>query len=86
MQTNPIQIDVEERLASAEPAVEVLSCERIGAERLQLFIDHPEGVDLALCERVTRHLRDLPHHHQPRGERTLLRQRLQPRDADVHLL
>ena len=23
------------------------------------FIDHPDGVDLALCERVTKHLRDL---------------------------
>jgi ribosome maturation factor RimP len=59
MQTNPIQIDIERRLASAEPEVEVLACERVGAERLQLFIDHPDGVDLALCERVTRHLSDL---------------------------
>ena len=59
MQTSPIQIDIEQRLASAEPEVEVLSCEKVGTERLQLFIDHPEGVDLALCERVTRHLRDL---------------------------
>jgi ribosome maturation factor RimP len=59
MQANPIQIDVEKRLASAEPEVEVLSCEQVGAERLQLFIDHPGGVDLALCERVTGHLRDL---------------------------
>jgi ribosome maturation factor RimP len=59
VQTDPIQIDIEQRLASAEPEVEVLSCEKVGAERLQLFIDHPEGVDLALCERVTRHLRDL---------------------------
>jgi ribosome maturation factor RimP len=56
---SPIQIEIEQRLASVEPEVEVLSCERIGAERLQLFIDHPEGVDLALCERVTGHLRDL---------------------------
>ena len=59
MQTNPLQIDIEKRLASAEPGVEVLWCERVGAERLQLFIDHPEGVDLELCTRVTEHLRDL---------------------------
>ena len=26
---------------------------------MRLFIDHPNGVDLALCERVTGHLRDL---------------------------
>jgi ribosome maturation factor RimP len=59
MQTNALQIDIEQRLASAEPEVEVLSCEQVGAERLRLFIDHPSGVDLALCERVTGHLRDL---------------------------
>jgi ribosome maturation factor RimP len=59
MQTNPLQIRIEQRLASAEPEVEVLSCEQVGAERLRLFIDHPSGVDLALCERVTGHLRDL---------------------------
>jgi ribosome maturation factor RimP len=59
MQTNPLQIDIEQRLASAEPEVELLACEKVGNERLRLFIDHPAGVDLALCERVTTHLRDL---------------------------
>jgi len=59
MQTNPIQSDIEQRLASAEPEVELLAVERIGPERLRLFIDHPDGVNLALCERVTEHLRDL---------------------------
>ena len=54
-----IQADIEDRLASAEPDVELLACERIAAERLRIFIDHPHGVDLALCERVTGHLRDL---------------------------
>ena len=59
MQTTPLQTDIEQRLASAEPEVEVLACEQVGKERLRLFIDHPDGVDLALCERVTQHLRDL---------------------------
>jgi ribosome maturation factor RimP len=59
MDTTPLQIDIEKRLAPAEPEVEVLSCERVGTERLRLFIDHPDGVDLALCERVTEHLREL---------------------------
>ena len=59
MQTTQLQTDIEQRLASAEPEVEVLACERVGAERLRLFIDHPDGVDLALCERVTEHLREL---------------------------
>jgi ribosome maturation factor RimP len=59
MRTNPLQIDIEERLASAEPEVEVLACEKVGRDQLRLFIDHPSGVDLALCERVTLHLREL---------------------------
>ncbi|HEU0023920.1 MAG TPA: hypothetical protein VFQ12_04795 [Thermoleophilaceae bacterium] len=50
---------IEQRLAAAEPQVELLACERAGAERLRVVIDHPAGVDLALCERVTRHLRGL---------------------------
>ena len=29
------------------------------SERIRMFIDHPDGVDLALCERVTKHLTDL---------------------------
>jgi ribosome maturation factor RimP len=59
MQTNPLQSDIEQRLASAEPEVEVLSVERVGADRLRLFIDHRDGVSLLLCERVTEHLREL---------------------------
>ena len=56
MQTDPLQPDIEKRLATAEPEVELLACERVGADRLRLFIDHPDGVSLALCERVTNHL------------------------------
>ena len=59
MQTDALTHDIEQRLASAEPEVELLVLERVGAERLRLFIDHPDGVTLALCERVTNHLRDL---------------------------
>ena len=59
MQTDPLTIDIEQRLAGLEPDVEVLACEKLGPERLRLFIDHPDGVSLELCERVTHHLRDL---------------------------
>jgi ribosome maturation factor RimP len=59
MQIESLQRDIEQRLATTEPDVEVLACEQIAAERLRLFIDHPEGVDLGLCERVTSHLGDL---------------------------
>ena len=57
--TSKIQEHIESRLATAEPDVEVLLAEEIGSERVRLFIDHPDGVDLALCERVTGHLREL---------------------------
>ena len=54
-----IQTEIENRLAAAEPEVEVLLAERISAETVRVVVDHPGGVDLALCERVTGHLRDL---------------------------
>ena len=57
--TTQIQAQIETRLSEVEPDVELLACERIAAERLRLTIDHPEGVTLALCERVTKHLTDL---------------------------
>jgi ribosome maturation factor RimP len=59
MQTTPLQTEIEQRLASAEPEVEVLACEQVGTERLRVFVDHPDGVTLELCERVTWHLRDV---------------------------
>jgi ribosome maturation factor RimP len=48
-----IQADIEARLAQAAPDVEVLLAEVVGGHTLRLFIDHPDGVSLELCERVT---------------------------------
>jgi ribosome maturation factor RimP len=59
MQTDPLTTDIEQRLAGLEPDVELLACEKVGSARLRLFIDHPDGVSLDLCERVTHHLREL---------------------------
>ncbi len=50
---------IESRLSGLDPRIEVVALERSGPEGLRLYIDHPDGVDLALCERVTAHLRDL---------------------------
>jgi len=36
----------------------VLAVELLGPDRFCVYIDHPEGVDHALCERVTRELDD----------------------------
>ena len=54
-----LQTDIERRLAHSEPEVEVLLAEIVGGRCLRVFIDHPEGVTLDLCERVTMHLNDL---------------------------
>jgi ribosome maturation factor RimP len=43
---------IEERL----PGTEVLAVELLGPDRFCVYVDHPEGVDHALCERVTREL------------------------------
>lgn len=48
-----IQERIEATLAASEPDVEVLLAEVLGGTTVRLFIDHPDGVSLALCERVT---------------------------------
>ncbi len=56
-----LQTEIEGRLAASQPDVEVLLAELIGsrpAPTLRLFIDHPEGVTLDLCERVSAQLND----------------------------
>ena len=45
---------VEERV----PGTEVLAVELLSPDRFCVYIDHPEGVDHALCERVTRELEE----------------------------
>ena len=39
------------------PGTEVLAVELAGPERFTVYVDHPRGVDHALCERVTGLLR-----------------------------
>jgi ribosome maturation factor RimP len=48
-----IQSDIEARLSETEPEVEVLLAEVVGGKLVRLFLDHPDGVTLDLCERVT---------------------------------
>jgi ribosome maturation factor RimP len=54
-----LQADIEARLATAEPDVEVLLAEVVPGGTLRVFLDHPDGVTLDLCERVTHLLGDL---------------------------
>ena len=48
---------VAQKVESGLPGVEVLALELTGKERFRVYVDHPDGVDHALCERVTNVLR-----------------------------
>ena len=49
--------EVAETVQGRLPDVDVLAVELSGPERLCVYIDHPRGVDHALCEDVTNALR-----------------------------
>ena len=56
-QEKELQREVAETVQERLPDIEVLAVEMTGPERMTVYIDHPEGVDHALCERVTGVLR-----------------------------
>jgi ribosome maturation factor RimP len=58
-----LQQDIQSRLQNLDPEIDLLAVEQPGGDMLRLFIDHPGGVDLALCQRVTTHLADLRVNH-----------------------
>jgi ribosome maturation factor RimP len=49
--------EVAETVEPRIPDVEVLAVELGGPEHITVYVDHPAGVDHALCERVTNELR-----------------------------
>jgi ribosome maturation factor RimP len=57
--SDPTQQDIQQQLSELDSALDVVAVERPGHEMLRIFIDHPEGVDLARCEQVTKHLSNL---------------------------
>ncbi|HEU5280070.1 MAG TPA: hypothetical protein VFU26_14360 [Gaiellaceae bacterium] len=50
--------EIAPKVEQAIPGTEVLAVELSGPERFTVFVDHAQGVDHALCERVTDILRD----------------------------
>ena len=56
-QERMLRRDVARLVEPALPGTEVLAVELTGKERFCVFVDHPGGVDHALCERVTHLLR-----------------------------
>jgi len=58
-----LQREIARTVESALPGVEVLALELTGKERFCVYVDHPRGVDHALCERVTDVLRSYLDHY-----------------------
>jgi ribosome maturation factor RimP len=54
-----LQEDIQQQLRELDAELDLVALEQPGKESLRLFIDHPGGVDLALCEKVTKHLNHL---------------------------
>jgi ribosome maturation factor RimP len=52
-----LQREVARLVQSSMPGVEVLALELTGKERFCVYVDHAQGVDHALCQRVTETLR-----------------------------
>jgi ribosome maturation factor RimP len=58
-----LENEIQSQLSELDPDIDLLAVEQPGSDVLRLFIDHPDGVDLALCERVTHHLNHLRTEH-----------------------
>jgi ribosome maturation factor RimP len=54
-----LEMTIEDRLRDLDPAIELVAVESPAAESLRVYVDHPDGVNIRLCERVTEQLRDL---------------------------
>jgi len=55
----PSENEIAEKIAELDPRIELIAVEKPARESLRLYIDHPDGVGLDLCERVTGQVRDL---------------------------
>jgi ribosome maturation factor RimP len=51
-----LQTEIQSQLSALDPDIDLLAVEQPGGDMLRLYVDHPGGVDLALCERVTHQL------------------------------
>ena len=61
MKTSPEEI--ENRIAEIDPEVEFLAVESAGGDALRIYVDHPEGVNLEIGQKVTSGLGELLEEH-----------------------
>ena len=85
--------EVSQTVTQGLPGVEVLAVELTGRERFTVYIDHPQGVDHALCARVTGLLRGYldgtpwtsrPRDRAPAAHACTLPQRGRPQGRAAH--
>lgn len=55
----PTEQDLQQQLSELDSDIDLVALEKPRNDSLRLFIDHPDGVDLGLCERVTKHMKHL---------------------------
>lgn len=53
-----VEQDIQRQLRELDPTIELVLCKQSDSH-LRLIIDHPDGVTLALCERVSHQLEEL---------------------------
>jgi hypothetical protein len=56
---DPTEQEIQQQISELDSDIDLVALEKPRNDSLRLFIDHPGGVDLALCERVTKHLKHL---------------------------
>ena len=56
---DPTEQEIQQQLSELDPEIDLVALEKPRNDALRLFVDHPDGVDLALCERVSKHLKHL---------------------------
>ena len=71
-----LQDEIAPAVEQRVPGVDVLAVELLSPSRFCVYIDHPDGVDHALCERVTHLLPEVREHYalevsSPGGTRPL---------------
>ena len=54
-----LEQEIQQQLSELDGDIDLVALEQPRNDALRLFIDHPGGVDLGLCERVTHHLKHL---------------------------
>ncbi len=57
MKATPIEI--ERRLREVDENIELLAVEPAGGDALRIYVDHPDGVNLEICRKVTTGLNEL---------------------------